>query len=199
MILSRSFLTRESERRAISEYGYSRTRIINENAQQAIRFDSMGTKVKGYDVFLSHSSLDKKLVLTIVNLFNEAGYSVYVDWIEDQELDRNNVTSNTANILRTRMNSSRGLSYVATSNISNSKWCPWELGYFDGKKNSRCCILPIVESGSFSGQEYLGLYPYLQYSTNMSTNKYDFWVYEQGSNKYIVLNEWLRGTNPMYH
>lgn len=199
MILSKTFLSRESERRAISEYGYSKVRIINENARQAIQFDSVGTKVKVYDVFLSHSSLDKKLVLTLVELFNEAGYAVYVDWIEDQELDRNNVTSNTADILRSRMNNSRGLSYVATSNILSSKWCPWELGYFDGKKNSRCCILPVVETGSFAGQEYLGLYPYLQYSTNTRTNKYDFWVYEQGSDKYIVLSEWLKGKNPIYH
>lgn len=199
MILSKTFLSRESERRAISEYGYSKARIINENARQAIQFDSVGTKVKVYDVFLSHSSLDKKLVLTLIELFNEAGYAVYVDWIEDQELDRNNATSNTADILRSRMNNSRGLSYVATSNILSSKWCPWELGYFDGKKNSRCCILPVVETGSFAGQEYLGLYPYLQYSTNTRTNKYDFWVYEQGSDKYIVLSEWLKGKNPIYH
>lgn len=39
---------------------------------------------------------------------------------------------------------------------------PWELGYFDGFK-SAVAILPITatEQASYSGQEYLGLYPYI--------------------------------------
>ena len=49
----------------------------------------------------------------------------------------------------------------ATSKASpNSKWMPWELGYFDGLHSNQVGILPIVESpsGAFSGQEYIGLY-----------------------------------------
>jgi len=48
---------------------------------------------------LSHSSLDKIKVLALVDLFNKAGFSVYVDWIEDTQLDRNNVTVDTAKTL----------------------------------------------------------------------------------------------------
>ena len=47
--------------------------------------------------FFSHSYLDKTLVYAVVDLFNQAGYSVYVDWIEDQQLDRSKVTAATAN------------------------------------------------------------------------------------------------------
>lgn len=149
MILSRSYLTQQANSRNISEYTNRRQQIINENFELAHRFDSA---TKEYDVFLSHSSLDKRLVLTLVEMFNEVGYSVYVDWIEDTQLDRNNVNKNAAAVLRNRMNTSKGLAYVATSNATNSKWCPWELGYFDGKKKSRCCILPIMDSNTFQGQ-----------------------------------------------
>lgn len=175
MILSKSFLTQQAEKRNISEYGTKREQILYENVELSTRYDSVNNiKIREYDIFLSHSSLDKKLVLTLVDLFNEAGYSVYVDWIEDTQLDRSNVNKDTAQTLRGRMNHSKGLAYVATSNSTNSKWCPWELGYFDGKKNSRCCILPIMESNTFQGQEYLGLYPYIRYSKISGKNKYDF-------------------------
>lgn len=194
MILSKSFLVQEAERRNITEYGTKREQILNENTDLFKRYGF--AKENTFDIFLSHSSLDKKLVLTLVNLFNEAGYSVYVDWIEDTQLDRSNVNKNTAQVLRNRMNISKGLSYVATTNSTNSKWCPWELGYFDGKKKGRCCILPIMESQSFHGQEYLGLYPYLDYETYRGGNEYEFWVNNQGSGEYIRLREWLEGKDP---
>jgi hypothetical protein len=200
MILSKSFLTQQAEKRNISEYGAKGKQILHENIELSTKYDSVSnTKKREYDIFLSHSSLDKKLVLTLVDLFNEAGYSVYVDWIEDTQLDRSNVNKETAQTLRTRMNCSKGLSYVATSNSTNSKWCPWELGYFDGKKNSRCCILPIIESNTFQGQEYLGLYPYIRYSKVIGKNKYDFWVYNQGTDEYVILKKWLAGSNPYNH
>lgn len=43
---------------------------------------------------------------------------------------------------------------------------PWELGYFDGFR-SAVAILPIAatDQSSFAGQEYLGLYPYIDGST----------------------------------
>jgi hypothetical protein len=51
--------------------------------------------------------------------------------------------------------------YATSKASSNSKWMPWELGYFDGLKSDKIRILPIVESSNddFRGVEYLGLYP----------------------------------------
>ena len=46
----------------------------------------------------------------------DAGYAVYVDWIEDEELNRSKVTAKTAQTLKRRMNCSRGLAYIATTN-----------------------------------------------------------------------------------
>ena len=200
MILSKSFLTQQAEIRNISEYGEKKEQIFYENAELSMRFDSVNKRKNiEYDIFLSHSSLDKKLVLTLVDLFNEAGYSVYVDWLEDTQLDRSDVTRNTAQVLRNRMNDSKGLSYVATSNSTNSKWCPWELGYFDGKKKGRCCILPIMESQTFCGQEYFGLYPYLEYAMYSDKRRYEFWVNNQENDEYVILRDWLNGKEPYKH
>lgn len=200
MILNKNYLLQQAEMRNISEYGMSKQRIVNENVELSMHYDSTQRRnVREYDIFLSHSSLDQRLVLTLVRLFNEAGYSVYVDWIEDTQLDRSNVNKNTAQILRNRMKCSKGLSYVATSNATNSKWCPWELGYFDGWKDSRCCILPIMETTVFKGQEYLGLYPYIEYEKINGKDKYDFWIYNQGTDDYIILRSWLEGKNPYKH
>ena len=194
MLLSKSFLLQEAEKRSITDHGMKRDQIIYENAEL---FKNNAQKM--YDIFLSHSSLDKRLVLTLVELFNDAGYSVYVDWIEDRHLDRSTVSKETAEVLIKRMSGSRGLAYVATSNATNSKWCPWELGYFDGNKKSRCCVLPVVESDSFRGQEYLGLYPYIRYSKVKGRNQDEFWVYNQGTDEYVILKKWLDGQNPYNH
>ncbi|MGE5494515.1 MAG: toll-Interleukin receptor [Burkholderiales bacterium] len=193
MILSESYLWQQAKLRDISIL--SKQRIINENVKLSQRLDMTEKK---YDLFLSHSSLDKTLVLTLVQLFNEASYSIYVDWIEDTELDRNSVTKETADILKKRMNASLGLAYIATKNSIDSKWCPWELGYFDGKKNTRCCILPIIEERAFRGQEYYGLYPYLEYDKSKA-GKNEFWVHEQSTNKYVLLRSWLLGEEPREH
>ena len=197
MILNKNFLIQEAEKRNI---GINWEPIFCENAKLSMRYNPVNnTKTREYDIFLSHSFLDKKLIFTLVDLFNEAGYSVYVDWIEDPQLDRSNVNRATAQTLIDKMNYSKGLAYIATSNSVISKWCPWELGYFDGKKNSRCCILPIMDSHTFHGQEYLGLYPYIRYSKIYGKDKYDFWVYNQGTDEYVVLSKWLGGKNPYNH
>ena len=175
-----------------SQFSGRETKILNENRRLYSREDK-------YDLFLSHSYSDKELVYSLVELFNETGYSVYVDWKMDTQLNRSMVNADTADLLRTRMKDCRGLAYVSTTNITQSKWCPWELGYVDGCKNGRCAILPIMKSESFNGQEYLGLYPYIDYEKNIENEKYDFWVNDPNDNqKYVALGDWLAGTDP-YH
>lgn len=117
-----------------------------------------------FDVFLSHSYLDAELVLGVKRLLEATGLSVYVDWIDDQQMDRAAVTATTAHRLRMRMRSSKSLIFVTSATSSTSKWMPWELGYFDGFRPDHVAILPLVQTqgGQFSGQEYLGLYPLVE-------------------------------------
>lgn len=194
MILNKPFL-RDAARLSHMDSTDQQNQILTENNQ--IFF----TK-NAYDIFLSHSYLDKSLVYTLVDLFNEAGYSVYVDWRVDTQLDRSSVTAKTAATLRERMHACNGLAYISTENIAGSKWCPWELGYMDGNKNGRCAILPILErdTSEFIGQEYLGIYPYIDYVKDSRSKKYEFWVNDPTDRKkYVSLKKWLAGEDPYTH
>lgn len=135
-----------------------------------------------FDVFLSHAYVDGDLILGVKALLEGDGLSVYVDWQTDPTLDRMNVSSKTAAVLRTRMQQSKSLFYVATANSSNSKWMPWELGYFDGLRNGGVAILPLLSSpmASFEGQEYLGLYPVVRRDTYKDGVTRDVFVEENG-------------------
>ncbi|WP_228136599.1 hypothetical protein [Acinetobacter pittii] len=115
---------------------------------------------------------------------------VYVDWIDDRHLDRSKVTSKTADTLRVRMRQSKSLLYIATDNSSQSKWMPWELGYFDGYSSGKVAILPILnhQYESFSGQEYLGIYPLVQSFGSYSDSFYGLrkgFVHINGKNVFL--------------
>ena len=120
---------------------------------------------KTYDIFLSHSYQDADMILGLKFTLEEKGYEVYVDWIEDNQLSRENVNAQTANQLRVRMRSCKSLFFATSDNSSDSKWMPWELGYYDLVIEEKVAILPINNSSyqkdSFEGQEYLGLYNYV--------------------------------------
>jgi hypothetical protein len=114
-----------------------------------------------FDIFLSHAHEDAEVIAGVKALIEHEGLSVYVDWIEDAQTDRSQVTAKTASMLRERMKHCQFFLFASSKASSSSKWMPWELGYFDGLRREHVGILPIVQSGgsSFSGQEYLGLYP----------------------------------------
>jgi hypothetical protein len=117
-----------------------------------------------FDVFLSHSMRDALLILGLKRVLEAEGLSVYVDWVEDPQLDRTKVNAATAAHLRERMNKCRSLVYATSQNASTSRWMPWELGFFDGAHGpDRVAICPITTgTGSHNGEEYLGLYKTLE-------------------------------------
>ena len=197
MIISPKFLNSIVKSNNITEYSQETILLENNN----YFFESGNTsQARSFDIFLSHSYLDKVQVLALVKLFNKEHFSVYVDWMYDKQLSRKNVDVQTADLLRIRMKQSKGLSYLTTKNITNSKWCPWELGYFDGLKSSKCCILPIMEYGSiFNGQEYLGLYPYLEFASLAGTDTgCYFYICDQTRTNFIRLRDWLNGSTKYY-
>lgn len=191
--LTKEYIKQEAKKRNVIE---NEEKIINKN-----KYLANSRKDKKYDIFLSHCSKDKEFVYTLYALFNECGYTVYVDWLEDSDLDRTHVTINTANTLKQRMDNSRGLSCVVSANLPKSVWCPWEIGYFDGKRNGMCCVFVISDDGKpYKGQEYLGLYLQLNYARYENRDKKDFWICNPNNqNEYIVLREWLKGKQPYKH
>lgn len=145
------------------------------------------TDADKFDIFLSHSIHDAELIVGVKELLEGMGFSVYVDWDADPQLDRNAVSKKTAETLRKRMRQSKSLVYVATEKSSSSKWMPWELGFFDGHKPGQVAVLPLMdtESGKFPEQEYLGLYPVVTKDTYTSGEKGIF--VEDRGNKWITL------------
>lgn len=120
-----------------------------------------------YDVFLSHSFLDADVILGLKNVLEAQRLRVYVDWIDDPELDRTKVSATTAGRIQQRMRSCNSLVYATSRSARKSRWMPWELGYFEGvKSGDRISICPIEPDTrpavSFVGEEYLGLYKTMQ-------------------------------------
>ncbi len=153
-------------------------------------------RVEQFDIFLSHSLSDQKLILGIWLSLEDMGYEVYVDWIHDRQLSRDSVTKETAEVLRRRMRSSKSLFFATTANSSASKWMPWELGYKDGQ-NKRAAILPVSQSSTntYSGQEYLGVYPYVTEDRAQGQTNKSLWINESPS-RYVSFDAWLSGQEP---
>lgn len=148
---------------------------------------------KMYDIFISHSYLDKTEIEALYYIFEECGYTVFIDWKQEELQDRSEVSKEVANKLKKYMANCRCLLYVSTKNSSNSKWCPWELGYVDGLKE-RVAILPILneENKKYKGQEYLNIYPYVDFAKIENKESYEFWVNDSDdSKKYSKLKDWI--------
>ena len=164
---------------------------------KALSFEEPETK--RFDIFLSHSFLDKALIWSLKKEFERIGYSTYVDWVEDYGLDRNNVNKDTAEHIRNRMKNCELLFFATSSNSSSSKWMPWECGFFDGFKG-KVAICPItkVQGGSFQGTEYLSLYNTVEYAKIKSNQKDELWIHENNA-KYVTAREWINGKHPIQH
>jgi len=123
-----------------------------------------------FHVFMSHSIRDAAVVFTLKTKIENMGYSVYIDWDVDGQLDHSRVDKETALLIRARMQNCSCLFFSTSDNSPNSKWMPWELGYFDALKG-RVAILPLsnepTDLNFYNGQEYLGLYPYVTIGPNM--------------------------------
>jgi hypothetical protein len=133
----------------------------NTAARSQLRKSAAVSMNTSFDIFMSHSYEDAEVIAGIKIIIERLGLKVYVDWIEDAQADRSNVTPGTADMLRQRMTHCQFLLYASSKTSPKSKWMPWELGYFDGLRSGHVGILPIVQSDNdgFKSQEYLGLYP----------------------------------------
>ncbi|REG60856.1 TIR domain-containing protein [Paraburkholderia sp. BL6669N2] len=181
---------------------------LRARAQQGQQFTKSAGRIKleaaleGYgerphDIFLSHSKLDEEEIYGLKLMLEDYGHSVYIDWIDDPHLDREEVSKETAALLRARMKSSRSLLYVTSENSVKSKWTPWELGFKDGS-SGRAAVLPVAtnetSTDAYDGVEYLALYPYLSEYRD-SEGKKRLWINWTHTN-YIRFDDWLDGEEP---
>lgn len=114
-------------------------------------------------IFLCHSHLDAALASGVQNMLQEAGAKVYVDWQDPAMPSVPNKT--TADRIRQKIRSLDYFLFLATDNSTASRWCPWEIGYADGVKESdRVMVMPTEKAGTIYGNEYLALYRYIDLS-----------------------------------
>lgn len=183
----------KSEARAAAKQVIQKTagktygKILNESRASAKDSDR-------FDIFLSHAMSDAELVTGAKDLLKQQGFTVYVDWVDDPQLDRSAVSKETADVLRRRMRQSRSLIYVATESAMTSKWMPWELGYFDGFKQGQVAVMPFLnnEKDKFPRQEYLELYPIVRKDTYKS-GRADLFVEEVG-HRWMTLEKFGKGS-----
>ena len=140
-------------------------------------YNSQLEQMKTYDLFLSHSSIDKEELLKLKSFFNSEDLNVYIDWVNDRDGLRRELTNvDTAKVIIERLKSSKALMYIHTASSFNSKWTPWEIGYFHALNKKICVYTP---DSSIDKPPYLDIYPKLDlvdeiFVINESGNKYNF-------------------------
>ena len=119
-------------------------------------YNSQLEQMKKFDLFLSHSSFDSELLLSLKSVLNHSNVNVYVDWVSDRNALKRELTNiNTANTIIERLKSSKALLYIHTQASQNSKWTPWELGFFHALKGKIC----IYNPDNIEKAPYLDIYP----------------------------------------
>jgi hypothetical protein len=170
------------------------TKALRKSARQVLA-EAVAAADETFHVFLSHSSAEpQEILLGVKATLEDRGLKVYVDKYSDPQLSADNVTSETAEILRGRMRQSNTLLYIYSQYSRKSRWMPWELGFFDGLKGA-VGILPVTrdQEETFKGEEYLSLYPYVDEALVSKTKERQLWI-NKSANEYARLDGWVKGT-----
>lgn len=123
--------------------------------------------------FLSHSHKDAVLAKGLQVYLRQQGWNVYIDWEDTAMPDRPN--RETADRIRRKIVDFDLFLFLATYNSMTSRWCPWELGYADGKKmNDSILIVQTTDDhGASYGSEYLQLYRRVDNATGGGVGAFD--------------------------
>lgn len=132
----------------------------------AYRASTVAIKRAGQNTaFLCHSHIDRELAKGLQTTLREHGLDLYIDW-QDASMPAT-PSAETAAKLRQRIVACDLFLFLATANSMSSRWCPWELGYADGKKlNEKIAIVPTSDGYTTHGSEYLGLYRHIDKASN---------------------------------
>lgn len=137
--------------------------INQDDLRNARRFGRQAVIAKRIDqrtAFLCHSHVDRELAEGLQIKLREAGFDLYIDW-QDLTMPAT-PNAETAAKLRNRIVTCDWFLFLATANSMASRWCPWELGYADGKKpNDKIAVVPTRDQQTTHGNEYLQLYRYI--------------------------------------
>jgi hypothetical protein len=169
------------------------TRPLRKSANQVL-LEATASEGELFDVFLSHSSAEpEEILLGVKAMLEDRGLKVYVDKYSDPQLKPAEVTPETAELLRSRMSCSNALLYLHSRHSKKSRWMPWELGFFDGLKGN-VGVIPVTQNqeGTFKGEEYLNLYPYVDVAPPVGATHPRLWI-NKSANVYAQLDQWVKG------
>lgn len=183
-------------------------RIVDSMPPQAVTeqhvFSSLGADST---VFLSHKHQEREILFQVKALLESLGMNVYIDWMERNMQHPTN--AETAKELKRQIDEQDKFILIATDAAISAPWCNWEIGLADRSKSDqdKIAILPIADtSGRWNHNEYLRIYPSIEYQDGMSKNtrneiiaKGYYVLYPantEGNRKYISLNEWLKQGMP---
>lgn len=142
-------------------------------------------KRKGHQTaFLSHSHKDHSLAKGVQGFLHANGWDVYIDWEDTSMPDKTD--RQTAEQIQRKIIGLDWFLFLATHNSMISRWCPWEIGYADGKKPLSTIIVLQTkdDAGRYYGNEYLQLYRRLSI-----TQSQKYAVYQPGITARGVLLE----------
>ena len=112
---------------------------------------------KTFDLFISHSYKDNKLVSKLIPELNKNGFHIYCDWTSDDDfLKRELVSEFTEVVLKERISQSNKVLFLQTENSVNidgevlSPWVKMELEYATGAKKEIECINTTLLSPLFT-------------------------------------------------
>ena len=136
--------------------------------------------------FLCHSHKDNELAKGLQVILKENGWDLYIDW-QDNEMPAT-PNENTAKNIKAKIKTTDWFLFLATSNSTSSRWCPWEIGFADAVKNyEKILIIPTEDDyGNWYGNEYLQLYKKIDEGSNKQTGKSGYAVFGQtGSGTWV--------------
>lgn len=129
----------------------------------AVRSLSEARSLGAKTAFLCHSHHDVDLAKGLVTLLTQAGWRIYIDWADTEMPETPD--RETAKHIQQKIVELDYFLFLATANSMASRWCPWEIGYADGKKAiERILLVRTTDGNRTHGSEYLQLYRNLDLS-----------------------------------
>lgn len=87
--------------------------------------------LKRYDMFVSHSSMDREIIRKLISYENDQGIFAFCDWMNDSDyLKRTLLCEATLHVIEYRLDKSDTLIFVRTPSSIQSVWCKYEINYF---------------------------------------------------------------------
>jgi hypothetical protein len=155
--------------------------IVNESKTRK----STATEVT---VFLSHKHDELEELKDAIALLKKFGVNIYIDH-NDEEMPKR-TSGVTAEKLKKKIKENKKFILLATEKAIASKWCNWELGFGDAHKYINHIALLIVkeDNASWSGSEYLQIYPVIGKKYSWSE---DYYEVEFPDKRIVDLKTWL--------